>query len=420
MAEKVRSYKEVFCGAVVILMMLTSVTVSAADCPLIVSQVFETASSSAEAAFTYRLVPMNPNNPMPADSTPEGYTFQITGSNSADIGLFNFTEQGVYHYELFHVCEQEEYGYICDKRAYKIEVYVDAALNVEYTVKNTDNIKVADIEFLNEYIISPSDPSLMADPPVVKTVAGNPGINSAFIFKLEARDPSQPMPEGSINGVKTLAIEGTGQGEFGTWSYYEPGTYYYTVYELNTGESGYIYDNTVYTITDTVKEADGQLTLSRVVTNHLNRQVRTFTFINTYTGESGRPSNPPAPGSPPTSNNPRQPRPNPGQLSMNPLPPTRLLTSAPSYIQDVPEEPGQTDADGFKAPDNKLIPGRYVDIKDKYVPKKPLALNIDGPNTGDNMNINFYVALSVLGGVMTTGAATYLIVDGKRKKDDEL
>jgi sortase B len=56
---------------------------------------------------------------------------------------------------------------------------------------------------------------------------------------------------------------------------------------VNTGETGYTYDTVTYTITDTVSEEDGQLKVSRVVTNEQNKQVTSLTFINKYSSGGG-------------------------------------------------------------------------------------------------------------------------------------
>ena len=128
----------------------------------------------------------------------------------------------------------------------------------------------------------PKSSAVITDPPVMKTVFGNPSQSSAFIFKLEAQNPGNPMPYGSAGGVKTIQISGSGQSDFGTWSYFSVGTYFYTISEVNTGEKGYIYDTTVYTITDTVEVEGGQLVFSRIITNEMNKHVTSLDFINTY------------------------------------------------------------------------------------------------------------------------------------------
>jgi pilin isopeptide linkage protein/LPXTG-motif cell wall-anchored protein len=179
------------------------------------------------------------------------------------------------------VIDTKKPGYIYDIRVYTIEVWVDS-MSVDIVVWDEDREKAENIQFENSYKVSPSEPIKMTDPPVKKTVSGNPSYKTTFEFKLEAQTASSPMPAGSVNGTKTIKITGSGEGEFGTWSYDKAGTYYYIVYEVNTGASGYIYDTAVYMITDTVKEENGQFVLFRTVTNNLGKQVSAFTFINTF------------------------------------------------------------------------------------------------------------------------------------------
>jgi pilin isopeptide linkage protein len=127
----------------------------------------------------------------------------------------------------------------------------------------------------------------MVDPPVQKTVSGEPPANSEFTFQLKAGNPLNPMPAGSVNDIKTITITGAGQADFGAWAYTKEGTYYYTVSEVNGKVSGYTYDTTVYTFTDTVKAVDGQLAVTRVITNGAGKPVTNFlTFINTYKASS--------------------------------------------------------------------------------------------------------------------------------------
>jgi len=242
-----------------------------------------------DETFVYKLLPLEPDNPMPEGSTTEGYLFTIKGNTCEVIRVLNFVRPGIYYYELFQEIETEKPGYTYDKRIYTLEVYVDELLEVEMIAKYKDDGKKAGlIVFENNIEAMSSDPSLMTDPPVKKTVTGSPGTKSEFSFRLEARDPSYPMPDGSVNGRKTISIKGSGEGEFGVWSYDKAGTYYYTVYEVNTGIDGYAYDNVVYTITDTVSEENGQLTLSRIVTNNMNKPVTALSFINKYSsGNSG-------------------------------------------------------------------------------------------------------------------------------------
>ena len=335
----------------IILLALAPAAAYAADNPLriAVKQVFVTSSAAAESIFTYMLKPLEPGNPMPAGSTAGGYTFTITGNNSIEIGPLSYSQQRVFRYELFQVIGTEKPGYTYDKRTYVIEVYTDAERGADIIVRHKTGAKAGAVIFENAYNILPSDPSLMVDPPVKKSVFGNPEKDSMFTFRLAARNPTNPMPAGSVNGVKTITVAGSGEGEFGTWSYDAAGTYYYTISEINTGEKGYTYDTAVYTITDTVKEENGRLIVSRVVTNESNKQVTTFTFINKFSGGGGG------------------------------------NTSGSST--------GGGNTGGGNSSEGK--PGG------------------DGPKTGDNINIALYYSLLVAGGALAISAITYLLVGGK-------
>ena len=256
----------------------------AAENPLEITvfQVFTTASDSADDTFLYRLKPSAASSPMPQGSTPDGYTFSIAGTDSLQIGPINFTQSGVFEYELFQVIATEQTGYTYDRHVFTIYAYVNAQLGVDLVIFNMDNTKTDTIEFRNIFSFQRS--IIMVDPPVRKTVSGTPSVNSVFTFRLTAQNPANPMPAGSVNGVKTLSITGTGVGEFGTWNYDSEGVYFYTISEVNSGIAGYTYDTAVYTITDVVSVVGGQLTLSRIVTNQLNSPVTTCDYTNVFRG----------------------------------------------------------------------------------------------------------------------------------------
>ena len=288
---KVRGKGAIFLIMMIVMLVVTSVPLTsyAAANPLdiTVKQAFATSSAGADATFTYQLKPLESGNPLPAGSAADGYLFDITGTAATDIELPVYGQQGIYRYELLQVINAEKPGYTYDRRVYTIEIYADTAQSAEVIVYNQQGEKEGSIEFQNSYHILPSDPALMTDPLITKTVSGHPGHPSTFEFKLVAEDAFCPMPAGSVNGVKTIKITGSGQSELGTWSYDKADTYYYTVYEVNTGISGYTYDTTVYTITDTVKEENGQCIVARIVTNDLKKPVATCAFTNTFNGNKG-------------------------------------------------------------------------------------------------------------------------------------
>lgn len=95
------------------------------------------------------------------------------------------------------------------------------------------------------------------DPPVQKKIEGDtPAKNSTFTFVLTPNDESYPMPDGKTGGSKEMSISGAGSGEFGIIEFGAAGTYEYTVFEKNTGETGYGYDESTYTIRYEVADED--------------------------------------------------------------------------------------------------------------------------------------------------------------------
>lgn len=260
----------------------------AAEVDLIVEQVFQQSGSDVkgDSRFRYKLTPVNSGNPMPAN--PE---IVIDGTNQSKMDTISFTQTGTYEYEMKMSGYPAGAGYTLDKQVYKITIYVtktDKFLSAQVTIQNHNNIKTDEMIFTHAYnAAAATDPQLMVDPPVKKTVSGNPLKDSTFTFELTAQNKNNPMPAGSKDGKKTLSITGSGEKEFGTWSYTEAGVYYYTISEVNTGEDGYTFDTSVYTITDTVKDVKGQLELTRVVTNAANKRVESCSFINKYASGGG-------------------------------------------------------------------------------------------------------------------------------------
>lgn len=248
-----------------------------------IDQVFTVQDGAAPSdQFTYKLTANTPDAPMPANSVGNGYTFSIQDTNSASVGPILFTQAGTYSYKIAQTVDDLAEGYTYDREVYSLTVYIDAGLHADLVIQKSDGSKTQIIRFKNGFSLRPSDPSVMVDPPVKKTVMGNPMTKGTFIFQLEAKDKTSPMPVGSSDGIKRMTIVGPGEEDFGTWSYTQSGTYYYTVSEVYTGEAGYTYDTEVYTIIDSVKNEDGQLVVTRTITNANNKPVSNFTFINHY------------------------------------------------------------------------------------------------------------------------------------------
>ena len=373
--------------------------------------------------FTYKLTPGQADNPMPANSGANGYIFTVTGTNSINIGQITFTNMGVYTYTINHITSPQP-GYIYDQEVYTLMIYVDENRAVNTVVYNKNGEKTPDIKYTHTYRLRPSDPNLMADPPVVKTVSGNPAAISTFTFRLKAENLSNPMPAGSDNGVKTIQIAGSGWGEFGTWSYTEEGTYYYTVSEMNSGAKGYTYDTAVYTITDSVKSADGELVLTRVVTNSSNRQVTSLSFINIYTGDkiTYPPVIPPRPPVPPITQQPSTAVPTeptvPTESTESTQPTVNPPSTEPSEYSTEPSTPLATTNENPGIPSIIIPTDSTPENKPTELPKRNPATG--SPKTGDESPTTLYMVFFFTAVIGVMGSSGYLMYDKLRKRRKDL
>lgn len=106
-------------------------------------------------------------------------------------------------------------------------------------------------------------PSVEIDPPVVrKVIQGTHAPETEFTFLLRG-EAHAPMPVGANGDSKVMSRTGNGEVEFGTIAFHQPGTYTYTITELNSGVSGWTYDSASYRLTITVTEQQGRLTAQR-------------------------------------------------------------------------------------------------------------------------------------------------------------
>ena len=372
-----------------------------------------TSGSSDSQTFTYRLTPITEDSPMPDSSSQEGYTFSITGTDIAQTDPITFRFPGTYIYEL--ACEASANTcHNCSHSVYTIKVYVADNIIPNVVIYNSDRVKVEEMEYTHNMMLLPSDPGAMTDPPVVKTVSGNPSKLSVFSFRLVAKDPSSPMPDGSIGGVKTIQIIGSGRGNFGTWAYTAEGTYYYSISEVNSGAHGYTYDTSTYIITDSVKLENGQLVVTRIVTNSTYRQVASFGFINTYKGNDGPPSTP-APTKTPT--------PAPTQAPT----PTPVVPTDPAEPTDPglpPSNPGDTlvpiddetfiEIDPHGTPVGEWHYENHSWIFDEYPPlnDEPEIQGIinNGPKTGDESQDLQFIILFCTAATTALGSVIYLVM----------
>lgn len=137
---------------------------------------------------------------------------------------------------------------------------------------------------------------MVVNPPIKKTVEGDGApADAEFTFKFRAEPgrselpegmDEMPMPEGSDGQVKTVTVKGPGEYEFGEFGIERPGTYVYTMAEVDTGENGWTYDGATYTVTYEVVARDGHLT----ATTTIERDGKAYSsdvpeFVNSYEGK---------------------------------------------------------------------------------------------------------------------------------------
>jgi len=358
--------------------------------------------------FSYVLISLDSGNPMPQGSLSSVYSFTAAGTGLKAIGPIIFSNTGTYRYEIKGNQSVPARGYTYDTQIYTVTIYVKQTgtyLSAEIVVKKSDGSKAGSIRFENVYTPLASDPEIMVDPPVKKTVSGNPSAASNFTFSLTAQDKANPMPEGSADGIKHITIYGSGEEDFGTWSYTREGTYYYTISEVVSAGTNYTYDRSVYTITDVVRDIDGQLEVTRTVTNGANKQVESCIFINKYNGGSGSGGSGSDGGGSGSGGGPGRPG-----------------------VSGSSNGPGISGNGGGPGPDGGLRPNDGPDFGTGFDGSPGSEAgggsNASGvigvPKTGDEINYQRYEGMLWVSSVVAAGSMIYLILAARQKKETEI
>lgn len=185
------------------------------------------------------------------------------GVNDADgnveLDTVTFTEPGVYRYTL-REANNALAGVGYDAAEYEVTATVtdngDGTLSVKWTMDGD-----APAAFTNTY--DPTDASVAIG--ASKVLDGRELKDGEFTFQLTGADESTPMPEDAKDGVATATNAANGSIGFGTIAYDKPGTYKYTVSEVNDEQDGVTYDDTTYEVTVTVTDDTATGTLKAAV-----------------------------------------------------------------------------------------------------------------------------------------------------------
>ena len=93
-----------------------------------------------------------------------------------------------------------------------------------------------------------------------------PAVPEDFVIKLSADELSNPMPEGSLNGVLSMIMKGGGTVTFPKATFSKVGIYKYTIWQQSGTNPDCTYDDTIYHLTVFVTNAaDGGLEVASVL-----------------------------------------------------------------------------------------------------------------------------------------------------------
>ena len=173
----------------------------------------------------------------------------------------------------------------------KLEKYADGK-EIDYTVKEVEVPAGYKSEISGSktdgYKITNTFTPISFDPPVMKEVVGDEADSSdTFTFKFTAKDGA-PMPAAAEGASEmTVELKAGEEHEFGDVYLIEPGTYEYTITEVNDGKEGYAYDETEYVLvfeitTDENNQLVCNLTINGEAVDYKNLEPSTFKFVNEY------------------------------------------------------------------------------------------------------------------------------------------
>lgn len=117
---------------------------------------------------------------------------------------------------------------------------------------------------------------------VIKRITGDkPPKDIEFTFVLTANETGNPMPKEAEGDTLQKSIVGAGVVSMGKIDFDKVGEYSYEVREIIGNEKGWTYDDTVYTVTFTITESEGELSVKQVI-QAKDEEREAIIFTNSY------------------------------------------------------------------------------------------------------------------------------------------
>lgn len=221
-----------------------------------------------EHEFTFELVDAEGNVAARGSNDAEG---------NVELSAVTFKEPGTYLYTLREAAG-EAGGVDYDTTSYAVKAIVtdnsDGTLGVAWTTSDgTDNVENA--QFVNVYQVNPTSVTLSAGKFLVDPDGKALDMKDGqFAFELKDSDGE------TFREAAEVTADGT--ASFDAIEFTKPGTYVYAISEVNDGQEGMTYDESVYTATITVTD-DGAGNLNASVVYTLDGdEVASPVFTNTY------------------------------------------------------------------------------------------------------------------------------------------
>lgn len=240
--------------------------------------------------FTFQVkavsAPADVTAPMPSNAQDEDGDGTCTVTNDVDgainFGTFRFTKPGTYIYTVSEVAGDQA-GVTYDPNTFTVKYDVadhpetgELLANATYyrggEAVAGNAIGAEDVVFANTYdpedvTVDPTPDDATTGFSGTKTVTnehGDYGTLEAGDFQFTMKNIIAPAgvtaPEPS-NG-STVDVAADGSFDFGTLTFSEPGTYTYEVREVTGSKDGVTYSSEVYTLSYTIEDQDGKLTVT--------------------------------------------------------------------------------------------------------------------------------------------------------------